>query len=673
MPAAIAAALIAIAPELGATLFTIGGTAITAASALSYAIVTGVTLGAQFGLNRLTSKKGQKSDPSITQFIIKQPSPARTRAYGRCKLGGALFIEIATVAPDMPLTMGIVHCEGPIDAFESWWLNDTLSRNALSDTDLGGQNLALPWAFYAFLESRRGYDFENATVNELISVYGFTGNLYGLAYTVAQFRQPPQPVKQFQYYYPNGAPAVRVIARCALVYDPRDPTQVWTDESTWKWSQNSALIALDYLTFFVIDANGVSIPRGMGLPRDLINLASFSAFADLCDELVETIYAFDGNGNVVAQEGSAPRYRCDGAYSMDEAPIEVLSRILATCDGTLYTLGDGTVGIRGGKWVVPAFTIDDSMIISADVSQGNDKFSAFNQLKISIVAENMDFQLTEGSAWDDEDDQDKNGVLAEDFSLPFVHSYQQGRRLAKIAMAKGNPRWRYNSLICNLNVLNAVDDEFIHVKHSIMGIDDDFIILNFKLIGAAMCELQLASIDASTYDFDPFTEDSPPPAVSIPVSTAQPAPPIFADLMSGDMVSGWVSSSNPSPVIVTLRPGDAVPLSSYQVEHRLSGATPWNLVEFPAVNSSTILSGYSQGDIIEVRARSISTGLVASDWTDVRNYSVGTQGTAGPIISLLALGQVVGLGDVNVLPSVFDGLGNDVDLPSYSVGLGELS
>jgi hypothetical protein len=104
--------------------------------------------------------------------------------------------------------------------------------------------------------------------------YGLTGQLKGLAWTGMTCVQPPIPVKQFQFYYPNGLPAIRTVVRGALLYDPRD--------GATRWTRNPALIALDYLTAYKTDASGTKVPRGMGIPISRINLDSFKAFANVC-------------------------------------------------------------------------------------------------------------------------------------------------------------------------------------------------------------------------------------------------------------------------------------------------------------------------------------------------------------------------------------------------------
>jgi hypothetical protein len=542
VPPLLAGALIAIAGGAGLTL------APAVATAIAYGLVTVATVGAQFTLNKLLGKKPDKGAPSINQFTIKQPVPVRTRGYGRNKIAGAIFIEAAVPTTFAPLWLGIVFCEGPVDAIEAHFLNES-NTGILSD--LGGVNAAPPWFFYIQLESRKGDDSQ--AVSSILSTHlGWTGPLNGLCYTVMQCTQPSRPDKYFQYYFPNGVPTVRILARCCKVYDPRDGAQNWNDPATWTWSQNPALIILDYLTYSRTTVDGTEAPRGMGLPKSRMNLGSFIAFANVCDQTVATKYQYDGVGNVVAGSFTEKRYRCDGMYAMDEAPTEVLGRMLATCDGTLHTLSDGTVGIRGGVWQPPSVTITDDMILQVDVTQGNGRFEAYNQLRINFTATNLDYQVVEGPSWDDLDDQDINGTLTQDFGLPYVQSYSQARRLAKIHMAKGNPRWRYNSLVCNLKALNALGQDTVHVTHSLMGIDEDFLVIGFKLSTDSMLvELQLSSLDAEAYSWDATTEDAAPPGPSaayggLGLLTSTSAPTAVALLLVSGASADWGLASDPS-------------------------------------------------------------------------------------------------------------------------------
>ena len=397
-----------------------------------------------------------------------------------------------------PLVIGIAFCEGPVSAFRAYYLND--SNSGISGPS--GGNAALPWGPNIGIAGEVGTDDQ--------------ASLKGICHATMVCSQPFRPDKYFQFFYPNGVPTLRAVLDGSLVFDPRDNTQAWSNKDTWKFSRNPAWIIMDYLTITRTDAAGKLIPRGMGLPRGRINLDSFTAFANLCDETVTSAFTINySDGSVSDAPRSEPRYSCDGSYNMDEEPPDVLNRMLATCDGTLYTLSDGTIGIRGGRFEAPTVVIDDSMIISCDLVQGNGRFEKFNQLKISLTASNLDYQVVEGTPWENVEDQDENGVLSEELSLPYVLSYSQARRLAKIAMAKGNPDWRYNSLVCSFEVLNALGEEFVHVTHSTMGIDNDFVVTGFKIqLESRTVELQLASIDAEAYAWDAATEDEAPPSAS---------------------------------------------------------------------------------------------------------------------------------------------------------------
>jgi lysophospholipase L1-like esterase len=64
-------------------------------------------------------------------------------------------------------------------------------------------------------------------------------------------------------------------------------------------------------------------------------------------------------------------------------------------------------------------------------------------------------------------------------------------------------------------------EEFVHVKHSIMGIDDDFLVTGFKIqLEDRTVELQLSSIDSGAYSWNASQEDEAPPSATGIVSSA---------------------------------------------------------------------------------------------------------------------------------------------------------
>lgn len=475
-----------IAPVIASALVAAGTTATVAtvaANVIAYAIVTAASVGLSLLLG---GPKKEKSDPS--QIQVKQALPSRQRGYGRHKVSGALgFME----SRGGSLVQLLIHCEGPITAYEEWWLND--KNTLIPGEGGGGANGVLPWGSNVVINSYVGsIDQPAAVILTDLFPDNWTADhqLKGLAYSVVRYG--PVREKFFQKVYPNGAPALRVVARLSMVYDPR------TGATTW--SENAALCIRDYLTS----------PRGFGLPQSRINEASFAAFANICDEPV-----------ALKAGGTEPRYRLGGLYDLTEEPREVLRRMLSTCDGEIVPFPDGTVGIRGGVWTAPSVVLDDSVVLSYEIEQGNDKLAAFNRLKLTYTSPLHDYQPVEAEAWENFESQDELGeVLTQDLTLAMVQSHAQARRLAKINMAKGNPRWRL-TLVTNMAGLDALGERTVHIRIAELGIDEPFLINTFEIAGDMTgCTMGLTSLDATAYAWDAVAEEGEAPP--LPQDTSAP-------------------------------------------------------------------------------------------------------------------------------------------------------
>src|SRR5690606_15493379 len=108
--------------------------------------------------------------------------------------------------------------------------------------------------------------------------------LRGIAYTVAQFASGAAQNIQKVFPEMSNTP-VRALCRLSKVWDPRSNITAWSD--------NPSLCILDYLTH----------RDGYRLTRDDIDIPSFAAFANLCDEPVP-----------LAAGGTEKRYRLWGVY-----------------------------------------------------------------------------------------------------------------------------------------------------------------------------------------------------------------------------------------------------------------------------------------------------------------------------------------------------------------------
>lgn len=131
--------------------------------------------------------------------------------------------------------------------------------------------------------------------------------------------------------------------RGAKLYDPRRDSTVGgsgthraSDQATWAWvsddvGRNPALQLLWYLLGWRIQ-NPVTgqwkLAVGLGLPVDRIDIPSFMAAANICDELV-----------ALAAGGAEPRYRSDGVFGESDDPSLVFENLCAAMNGVLRDNG----------------------------------------------------------------------------------------------------------------------------------------------------------------------------------------------------------------------------------------------------------------------------------------------------------------------------------------------
>lgn len=441
-----------------------------------------LAIGASVALQQLTAqKKLNAGQTSQAQATINQATGARIRGYGRAKLGGTRAFWDSKSGSLLQAVM--IH-SGRIDGFEEWWIGD---KKVTVDND--GRVTTQPFynpganAYYVRIYGHEGTTNQAASstiMTRFPTVWTAAHQLKGIAYFVSSFVSPA--AEDYQVVFPEGYNTpIRTVARLSQVYDPRTGTTAWND--------NAALCILDYLTH----------PDGFGRNLSDIDLPSFSAFANICDERI-----------ALKKGGTEARYRLWGVYSLTEDPQEVLDRMRATCDAELYQTPSGKIAIRGGKWVEPTVTITAADILGHQIEQGNNRFAAFNELKILYTSPQHGYQTMEAASWVNVAAQADQGPLLSDLGLDLVPSHSQALRLAKIHIAKSNPRWR-GSITTNLSGLNALGERTIYVQLPELGIDEPFLVTGFSISpDLTGCEIGILSLDASAYAWNPNTEDLDP-------------------------------------------------------------------------------------------------------------------------------------------------------------------
>lgn len=567
-----------------------------AISGLGATLVGSALIGAALlGASLLTSAfapKIQRPEAQERQQTVRQSVSPRWRFYGRNKVGGLLwFFENR----DGFLYSGTTLNEGEISAIREIWLNDTqVTLDGNGFVNEGYDEGPDENGKVANLQFKMGTTSQTAYASLVSAFPGeFTDDHRhrGVATCLARFQEVDG--SELAEIYPQGNPGVRIVIDASLVKSVRTGARIYSD--------NPADCIYDYLT----GVDGAGFPYGAGKLESQIDLASFQAFANLCDELVP-----------LKAGGTIKRYTLNGGFALNEEMRTVLARMCAACDGDLYTNGAGKIAIRGGKWVAPTLTLDSSLghIISGEFRQGQSALAAFNELNFTFVDPTQDYMDIEGDRWLDEANIALRGqVLSEQLDLPMVQSHAQGRRIAKIYTAKRNPLW-VGTVVTNYYGFNALGEETVTIKFGPLGIDTTFLIQSVKILdNMTGVQLEVTSLGASAYAWDAALEegDAPnvPPDTSTPISLEPPADfnvSAAEFIVDGSSVGTYLPATWTEPSRTSL---------NQEVEYRVAGDPAWNnmvVTDGQGFAQSTVVT---PGANYEVRAVTRSPGGVYSDHT----------------------------------------------------------
>lgn len=607
-----------LAIEAAAAFTAATGVAFTAAglAVLTTAVGTALAVGATIGLSALQSalKKSQSGPagtagsatgtsppPEATQQTINQAIPSRFRHYGTVKVGGALGFRGVNNGVLFDLMLA---GQGKIAQVREHWLNSTQvfldGSDFVTDTQylVGGVG-GSPTVKIVVHDG----DDNQAADPDLLANFSalaqpWTANhrLRGIALVMVS--KTDVPPDNLTTVYPSGPPAYRLVADFTFVYDPRDGTQDPNDKTTWKWSDNAALVILDFLTH----------ADGFNRPRSQFNTAMFIAAANSCDDAIP-----------LKAGGTEPRYRIHNTYDLTEKPSDVLDRYLAACDGYLQQQPDGTYGLKVGIWETPTVTIADADILSYSLAQGNNALAAFNVETITFTYSVNDYQTTQAQDWEDADSIALYGERTNHLDLPAVPSPSQARRLGKIAMAKGNPQW-IGQVVCSPRGMLAIGERNVTIQIAELGINQTFFVTKTQIApDLTSCTIDVLALDASAYSWDPASEEG-----DVPISTANLAfggPPQVPGSFTFTGVLGPTFPGTSFKYVVLSASwntaGVRTTLTAELNWRRIDGS-PWSVVMIPVLQTNgwqATVPPLSSPQDYEARVRFRGPSGMPSDWS----------------------------------------------------------
>lgn len=241
--------------------------------------------------------------------------------------------------------------------------------------------------------------------------------------TAGEFRQRGIATATFQFNYGTDTndfqrtwgqvpiPSPLFDIRGATIYDPRDPTQDRDDDTTWKYSDNAALVQADWLRQ----------EYGVNFPVDRIDFDKVGTAANFDDELI-------GNADGTLSK----RHTIDGVVQLNQRPSQVMEGLLSANRGFM-------VQSKGKGWIAsssprdPVLTVDESLIVGGfELRDDRAKRDTVNIVRTRFASSDRDYQEIDGPVLTRSDlvtaDDEQLDITIE---LPFTSDQRAAQRLAK--------------------------------------------------------------------------------------------------------------------------------------------------------------------------------------------------------------------------------------------------
>jgi hypothetical protein len=323
--------------------FVVGGAGLGALTIGGISAGTLGSIGLAVGLSALNYALTPKNKASIgrvndpgTRGNVRQAVPPQRFPYGTVQVGGAVFFLDDSKPP--ALYLGLLLSARPINRVLSVKLGTDIVTFA---SDMKALNAPYRAGVDCFLRGSFRLGASDHAIDPLLDEV-FT-NLD------AEFRQRGSATAVFEFIYGDDRehfeelwgqvqiPNPFVLIEGALVYDPRDPTQLLDDATTWKWSDNATLVQADWAKH----ADGVGED-----PAD----ADWDRIAESANYDDEIVQLPDGSFQ--------KRHTINGIVTLDQSPRDIMEALLTANRGSLRR-SKGTWWIESSKPRDPIVTLTD--------------------------------------------------------------------------------------------------------------------------------------------------------------------------------------------------------------------------------------------------------------------------------------------------------------------------
>lgn len=476
------------------------GTSLGVTAAQASAIIIGIgtiaiTLGSALLSNALF---GKRIDYGKQKVNVRQDDSTRWICAGPVLQGGtAVFADHDA---EGNLWVVIVHCDSLLAGAPQYYLDNILvtvdpTTNFVTTADF--QDDGPRWKLWTHTYTEGNPIPSGAT--ELAAAFPgqwdvtshmLVGTTYSVLWGKAVKLKNRYKVYKWRGAIGLGEPNIAIFGNWSNMYDPRDPTQVLGDRTTYKPSRNSALMWAWWRTH----------PYGRAKPESEINWDRIAEQADFCDE------------TVVGIESTQKRYECAIAAQDNVDRVSIEANILLSCDGQLVFDDDGKTWVRVGKYEVPTLTLGRRRdIITMQSLVAQDGESQTQGVVVRYMDHNAAFSIQPSAAWYNPNyyvPGKGNTFLYVD--VPTCFNHNQAMRLAKSIGMRSQPLHKIAPVV-GLRGIRAMQERIIEIQYDNEFAGDYEIISPVDVDESGFfCSLNVVPMDQNRFDLMPGEEKPRP-------------------------------------------------------------------------------------------------------------------------------------------------------------------
>jgi len=459
--------------------------------------------------------------------------------YGRCRVGGNVFMQRFYDDTLQKMDMFVGVSEGPIQSIKSIYAGDT----ALTDAN-GGIT----------------HDLEEVTLNVHL----------GEPDQVADSRDPSGSTYANVAYVGLTLKAQDRLSGNPTISSIVEGRKIWTPAGT-VFSRNPAWIVYDFLT---------NTRYGVGIPADLIDLDSFIASADYCDALV--------NGE--------PRFTLDYIIDVQRPAVDHLQSMLACFRGYFLARDKIELHVEQAGDVYKALGPDNFVKDSFSWWQKSGDDSP-NRITLEWIDPDNHYEQS-SAVFEHQEDIQARGVFEKSFSVLGVTRSSQVGRLGNYLMETAKRVQNFCSFQVGLQDADIEAGEIISLTYpDFTGWDEK----PFRVVAVQdHGDSGVVTIICAEYDAVVYEDDALPVQTPIVDPTPVTYDDVYA-LVLDDI--GYIADDGTwFPVIRATwqNPSDYTP-AALNIRWRYSGDTVWNLhLNTSRLTTQTNITGLTTGEDLEV-------------------------------------------------------------------------